>query len=542
MRADGRLWLALVLVGCVIAAGSAWLPFIHDDDPFYAQVAKNVVATGDWITLRHQAYAQVDKPPLTIWLMAASMRIAGERPVAFRVWHILMTLALAWTTYRLARRGAGPDESRLAALVVLTSVLVQQHLLMPQQDIPLALFLALGFLAYYDYRRWGRLRDAALAGLWIAWAMLTKGLVGPALFGLVVAADIIAGARRERGGHWHWAHIAVGGVVFLAVAAPWFVAGAMRQGVGFVHTFLLGRMGIGRAFQPTLPTLPYGWALLYYVPMVILSMVPWTGTLPAVVRDLRRDFVGDAAPLYRLCRLWAVLIFLALSIAPTDRGPRYLLLILPPLAVLVARVLIRALDNTGEASRRSQTRLLGPAAISLLLGLFGAVAGVRAVAAQNPAGANVFPLLQPAVLALSAGLIAGGLAFTLGRVRAAIVVLAAGALIAQAAFIIMATRHWDEVWPWRAVAAAIVDHHRPGDRVFVVGEIAGERNFAHYYFPAPVQWVDDDDALARAWTDGTAFALVAPHFAERVRSRFSATILYRMPSGWIVVTNRSPQP
>jgi 4-amino-4-deoxy-L-arabinose transferase-like glycosyltransferase len=53
--------LGFVLAGCVIAAGSAFLPFIPDDDPFYAQVAKNVLATGDWITLRHQAYAQVDR-------------------------------------------------------------------------------------------------------------------------------------------------------------------------------------------------------------------------------------------------------------------------------------------------------------------------------------------------------------------------------------------------------------------------------------------------------------------------------------------------
>jgi 4-amino-4-deoxy-L-arabinose transferase-like glycosyltransferase len=534
---DGRLWLVLILAAGIVTAASAQLPFIHDDDPFYALVAKNVAATGDWVTLRHPAYAQVDKPPLTIWLMAVSIRAAGDAPAALRTWHILATFALVWTTYRLARRAAGIDESLLAALILFASLLLQQHTLMPQQDIPLTLFLTLGLLSFYDYRERGRTSDAAGAGLWIALAMLTKGLVGPALFALVVATDLALAAHRSTG-HWRWPQVAVGAVAFVLVAAPWFIAGAMRQGTGFVQTFTTGRMGIGRAFQPAFPTLPYGWALLYYLPVLILGFVPWTGMLPATVREIKGHVRGGAAPLYRLCGIWAALTFIALSVAPTDRGVRYLLPILPPLAVLTARAIARLLEAHRGASARWEPRLLMPALASLVLGVLGATAGVRAATAQNPAGANLIPLLQPALMVLSAGLILGGVGFILSRVREAVAVLAAGAVIAQATFTVAATRHWHELWPWETVASTIAERRRPDELVFVVGEIAGERNFAHYYVPAPVQWVEDDAALARARPPGTAFALVAPHFVDRVRSGGWPTVLYRMPSGWLVVTNR----
>jgi 4-amino-4-deoxy-L-arabinose transferase-like glycosyltransferase len=531
-----RLWLALVIVGCLVLVSSAGLPFLHYDDPLYVQVAKNVLATGDWVTLRHAAYAQFDKPPLTIWLMAASIRLVGDGPIAWRAWHILMTLALVLTTYRLARRAAGPGESALAALVLVTATHVHYQHLVPQQDVPLALFLALGFLAFHDYRQFGRTRDAVLAGLWIALGTLTKGLVAVGFFGFVALADIAVATTRHRKEHLSFGQIAAGVAVFVFVAAPWFVAGALRGGEGFTNALLLGRIGLARALNPAYPTPPYLLSLLFYIPVLVAGILPWTGALPGAVAELGRGLRGKEPPSIRLCALWCAIIFLVLSVLPTDHEIRYLLPIYPALAVLIARMLSRggARTNCNGPTRRA----LVPAAISMLIALASLTLGVQMMAAQNRTASSSLPLLTTAVFTLCAGLVAGGLAWAWGRIRWTIAILAISALVANATFIVMAARHWERLWPWPAVTAVIAAKRQPGDRVFVVGELLGERHFAHYYFPPPVEWAEDDAALARVWGDGGAFALVAPHFAQGVRARLRPTELFTMPSGWLLVTNR----
>jgi 4-amino-4-deoxy-L-arabinose transferase-like glycosyltransferase len=448
-----------------------------------------------------------------------------------------MTLALVLTTYRLARRAAGTGESLLAALVLVTTTHVHYQHLVPQQDVPLALFLALGFLAFHDYRQFGHTRDALLAGLWIALGTLTKGLVAVGFFGFVALADIVFSTRQHRKEHSGVGQIAAGVAVFVLVAAPWFVAGALRGGAGFTNALLLGRIGLARALNPAYPTPPYILSLFFYIPVLIAGILPWTGALPGAVAELVRGLREKEPSSIRLCALWCAVIFLVLSVLPTDHEIRYLLPIYPALAVLIARMLSRggaATDNAGVRARRA----LAPAAISILMALASLTLGVQSMAAQNRTASSSLPLLTAPVFALCAGLVLGGLAWAWARVRWTIAILAVSALVANATFVGMAARHWERLWPWPAVTAAIAAKHQPGDRVFVVGELLGERHFAHYYFPPPVEWAEDDAALARVWGEGGAFALVAPHYAQGVRARLRPTEVFSMPSGWIVVTNR----
>ncbi len=201
----GRMWLALVITACLVVLAGVPVPLFDGDDPFYATVARNVLATGEWITLRHPAFGLFDKPPLTIWLLAISFRVGGFTYAAHRFWHVLFSLALLLAVYRLARLAAGHHESLLATLLASTGVLVLYHTLIPQQDIPLAVFLTLAFSDYLRYRRFGRTGLAVRAGLWVALGTLTKGLVAPLVFGLVVAADALLGWRQKRDlGHWRW--------------------------------------------------------------------------------------------------------------------------------------------------------------------------------------------------------------------------------------------------------------------------------------------------------------------------------------------------
>ncbi|MGH2371952.1 MAG: ArnT family glycosyltransferase, partial [bacterium] len=440
-----RAWLAVLVTGCLITLAGAPLPNFHSDSALYGHIAKNILSTGDWLTLRHGAGWTVDKPPLSMWLIAVSFRLGGANDVMLRLWNILAGLALVVVTYRIARLGAREEESLLAALILATMFQPFYLTLAPQQDVPLALFLALAFYAYLRYRREGSTWQAALVGLWLALAVLTKGILSLAAFATIVAADLLLAHRRgDRTGFWRWPHTGLAAAVCVAVAAPWFLVGSIRQGMPFVNTFFLtGPLGLGRFFIPKQAPLPYWLALVAYVPMLAFWMMPWTGFLPGAVSVARRQW-NEAPASLRLCVLWAGLYFVALSLSPGDKVYRHLHPVFPPLAVLVARSVMDAF-----ASRR---RLRTAALLSLAVGLPILVAGGVFLAGQGSAATAVYrPIAVPFLLALALTIAAFGVVGLTDRRRLAVAVLSAGTIAAYGLLEWKIMQSWESIWPWRRV-------------------------------------------------------------------------------------------
>ena len=531
-EARARIWLAVILAGCLVTLAAAPLPHPDGDAVLYGTIAKNVLASGEWLTLQHQSGWLVDKPPLTIWLIALSFRLGGVNDTMLRLWQLLMSLALVVVTYRIARLSAGKEESLLAALLLVTTLQIFLMSIDPQQDVPLALFLALAFYAYLQYCRKGRTGSAALVGLWVALAVLTKGIVGLVAFAAIVGGDLlVARLRGDRDGHWRWAQIAIGAAVCLAVAAPWFVVGVMRQGKPFADTFFLkGTLGVGRFFSPVLRSPgPYWQALIAYVPILLLWILPWTGLLPGTVRAAWLS-LREGAPSLRLCAVWAGLYFLGLSVSPGDKVFRYLHPLYPPLAVLAARFLVDALDTP---------RRLRPAAvISLVVGIPALIALALLLAGLAPEGFRLYlPIAIPFMLVFSLVLAAFSAAALRERARLAVVLLAAGVVVAYGLFEWQLRQHWEQIWPWRQVAATVHGLYRPGDRVVFVGGPGAESNFASFYLNVPIA-IADDAAVVQAWEAGRVFGLLSPAAFARLRDRLRPTVLVQMPMGWVLVTNR----
>ncbi|MBI4279713.1 MAG: glycosyltransferase family 39 protein [Armatimonadetes bacterium] len=526
-----RRWLLLILAGCLITLAGAPVPHTDGDAPLYGRIAKNVLASGEWLTLQHRPGWLVDKPPLTIWLIALSLRLGGEGDAALRFWQLLMNLVLVWVTYRIARLGAQEEEALLAALVFVSMGMAFYHSLIPQQDVPLTLFLALALYDYLRYRRDGRALRAVTTGLWVALAVLTKGLVGLAAFALIAGADLVAAWRRPLGAQrWRWAAVGAGAATFLMVAAPWFIIGYLRQGMPFVDTFFLyGNLGIGRFFKPILVAqpIPLWQALLAYLPMLILSMLPWTGLLPGTVREAWRG-VRDGPPSLRLCALWLVLFFLLLSLSTGDKVIRYLHPLYPPLAVLAAR-------HLGAVINRPRG-LRGAAVISLIVGIPGLIGVAWLFAGRFPQEQRIYlPLVVPFLAVFFVTVAAFAVAALAGRGRAAVAIMAAGTLLSYGVLEWTVTRHWERLWPWRTVASIVNTEYRPGDRVLIFAE---ENNFADYHIRAPVEFARDEATLFRLWQQGRTFLLLPPGALPHLRARLRPRVLLEMPVGWVLVTNR----
>ncbi len=507
MSSPARDWLGwLLLIGILLVVAGILLPLnpIADGDPaFYGMIARNILSSGDWLTLHHRLMPLIDKPPLTFWIMSLSFAALGTAEWVLHLWHTVLALALVSATYALARLALPRRQAVLSTLVLVVSVEFFYESLVPRQDIPLTLFVT---LAVYGYLRWehqGRLSSLLLSWLAAALAVLTKGIIGLALPALIVALHLVI--DRPRLPRFALSAAGAGAVVFLAVAIPWFLTGAVRQGHLFIDAFFLnGALGVGRYFHPVLgaPTRVPSWAGFgAYVPLLLFGALPWTGWIWPALREgwaARRE----RSSVVWVCVLWVVAVFGFHSLSLGDKTMRYLLPLFPPLAVLVGRVV-----EDDRFTRQSARVSLVAVAVLLIV-----AAGLLVVQLPRPTErylsyasyATYAPLFLAFLAALIMGLVGYAVAAMAGRPRTGVACLVLATLLAHGLVITWIARTWDQISPWRPLARVINHLQAPGARVLIVTE---HTDLADYYIDRPVEFVNRN-VLVRVWPHGRVLAII----------------------------------
>ena len=323
-------------------------PAVTDsDEAYYAQAAREMIDRGDWLTPHYNGEVRFEKPVLYYWLAAATYSVAGTSPAAARLPSALAGVGLALLAFACARRWYDEGTALLGGVITATAfgyVAMARHAL---PDLPLAFFVTL--------TTWGAIVGLRLeprgagahpaaeywliaAGAGAAGAFLVKGPVGLVL----PAAGVVPVVA------WTWLHgrrpraslgaTAAAIAVFAILAVPWYAAMAFEHGLAYVERFFIGenldRFATARFNDPR--------PIWYYLPIVAGGLLPWTPFVvlwgPALGRAWRRRSAGAAE--IRLA-LWALapLVFYTLSVG---KQPRYVLPVLPPLAVLLAAAMRRA--------------------------------------------------------------------------------------------------------------------------------------------------------------------------------------------------------
>ena len=368
----------LLLAGVCALAFFAALgrPAITDsDEGFYAESAREMVESGDWLTPYYNYEPRFEKPVLYYWLAAGGYLAAGPSPGAARLPSALAGLGLVLVTFYCARRWCGETEALLAGVIAATSAagIAMAHQALP--DLPLAFFVTAAvwtaLVGLFDDPRGApappsRLPWLAAAALAAAAAALMKGPVGPGLAAVVVLP--IALLERRRTGAWprvRPVHLLVAAAVFLAAVVPWFAAMTAEHGVAYLYRFFgaenLERFATARYNAPR--------PVWYYLPIVAGGLLPWTPFMllwgPAA-RDAWRRRAVDPTVLRLAVWAAAPLLLYTLSVG---KQPRYIVPLLPPLAILLAWSMTQA--AAAPAARRLFTAAAaaGGAVLLLLAGL-----------------------------------------------------------------------------------------------------------------------------------------------------------------------------
>jgi len=368
-------------------------PLYKADESRYAEIPREMVASGDWITPRLNGFKYFEKPPLQYWATAASFSVLGERDWAARLWTALTGFAGLALVFAFAKKISGEKAGWAAAAVLagcpLYALLGQVNTL----DMGLTFFLSAAVFSF-------------ALGHWLlfwaacALAVLSKGLIGIVLPLGTVALYILM--KRD----WSLIRkmkIVNGGALFLLIAAPWFIAVSL-QNKEFAHFFFIQEhferftTKMHGRYQPA-------W---YFVPVLAVGIAPWLLALPFSVAKILQKKPGFDAPLF--LGLWIAVVYAFFSVSDS-KLPSYILPIFPALAVLIGAWLVNA----------SRGVLVAQAALTVIAGI--------AVAVLAPQLASDYPGYVPWIVAAAAlGTACGVAAFAFAWHGAAATAVAALAL------------------------------------------------------------------------------------------------------------------
>jgi 4-amino-4-deoxy-L-arabinose transferase-like glycosyltransferase len=323
-----------VLLGLFFQLGA--FPLFDVDEGAFGEATREMLERGDFVSTWLNGQPRYDKPILIYWLQAASVLALGLNEFALRLPSALAASAWIAAIFVFARRfldANDPGSAYAAAFMAASTTGIGVIGRGAIADALLNLFLALSMFDIARYAAEPRPRASLRRRvfLWMGLGLLTKGPVALLVPG---GASLLAFSLQGRLSDW-WRAVRdpVGWSILLAVALPWYVLEYGRRGDAFFAGFFM-RHNVERFMAPLQG---HGGSMLYYVPAILLLLLPYTGlllrTLPGL-RDLRRHAPATFA-LDTFLWCWFVFVFVFFSLAGT-KLPHYLLYGATPLFLLMA--------------------------------------------------------------------------------------------------------------------------------------------------------------------------------------------------------------
>jgi 4-amino-4-deoxy-L-arabinose transferase-like glycosyltransferase len=372
----GRIAIMLLVAALALVwfAPLGWRHLVPSDEGRYAEMAREMFVTGDWITPRYNGYKYFEKPPLQTWMNALTFAWFGIGAWQARLYTAVAgfagVIAAGYTGARLFNPAAG-----FAAALVLASAPYWQLMgHFNTLDMGLSFWMELTLCAMLLAQRVGIAPREARRWMWLSWAsmalaVLSKGLIGVLLPGAVLVLYTLI---ERDWALWKRLYLPSGLVVFFAIATPWFVLVQARNPEFFNFFFIVQQFDRYLTPEQNRPGPVY-----YFVWVLLAGLLPWLSLAWQSVRHALaqpRQLNGFAPG--KLLLVWSAFIFLFFS-ASHSKLVSYVLPVTPALALVIGAYLPRV---SRAAWRR---HLIGYAAF-LVVAAIGAVFIARFGDARTP--------------------------------------------------------------------------------------------------------------------------------------------------------------
>lgn len=569
------LWLILIC-GIAFFWGLASVGLVDETEPLFAEAARQMYETGDWVTPYFNGVTRFDKPPLVYWLMAIGFHVVGVNEWAVRLPSALSATALVGMGFCTLRRfgfarpelataytdtindSSTPPRSRLSQRNLLWSAIIGAAIMALHPEmivwarigvsdmlltgcIGMTLFAFFWGYAQPDFplrqRNW-YLIAYALMGL----AVLAKGPVGLVLPGLVVICLFVyIGQWRQI---FRELHLIKGAIIFLAITVPWHVLVIAANGQTYIDSFF-GYHNVER-FTQVVNGHAAPW--YFYFLVVAVGFLPWSPFLPWAIARLhpiqrqRWQAQPRSSHLGVFAAIWFGVIFGFFTIAVT-KLPSYVLPLMPAAAILVALGWSDRLCSGPQQSRQG-------VGFWLSYGVNIVIFAVLAIAAlyspnwmgNDPAMPGLPALVRESGIMVRAAVIWGlaffsGLGLWVGRRTRW---LWSVNLAAFAAFILLsilpAFQLADQVrqQPLRQIAQTAIAQQQPAESIYMVGFMKpslvfyGQQPVTYIERPSELRQILADSSAATALVIGTPMEINAIDWAPAQQTNLVKTDTYSL--------------
>ncbi|MDH6302164.1 4-amino-4-deoxy-L-arabinose transferase-like glycosyltransferase [Polynucleobacter sphagniphilus] len=368
----GKILLLVLLYSLLWFGTLNYRHLIPSDEGRYAEMAREMLVTGDWITPRYNGYKYFEKPPLQIWATAAAFQAFGIGDWQARLWTaltgFLTILCIGFTGARIYNARAG----WLGALVLASSPMwvIAGHF--NSLDMGLSAFLVTALCSLL-FAQSSENKTLSRNWMWACWACmalatLSKGVIGIAIPAMVFVVYSISA--------WDWKiwkrlYLISGIALYLAITAPWFALVARRNpeflAFFFIHEHL--QRFTQDDHSRTGP-------IYYFIPLLLIGFLPWIAQIPSSIAQAWRERRGYFSPSWLLvCWFLVILGFFSIS---HSKLPGYIIPIFPALAMLVGNCLDRNLGLINSLSKSWQLQTLGFAMLGFVGFFFLSAIGQQA--------------------------------------------------------------------------------------------------------------------------------------------------------------------
>ena len=348
--------LALIVFLCFFAGiGSG--PLFDVDEGAFSEATREMLVSKNYLTTYLNGNLRFDKPILIYWLQLLSIKSFGISEFAFRLPSAISAAFWALAIFLFVRRERNETEAVWATALMALSLQVSIIAKAAIADALLNFCLAATLLSIYRYWRHGE-RSA----IYIAFAAMGFGVLdkGPVAILIPVAVSFLFFAVQKDLKRWFRLALNPAGIaLFLIIALPWYVLEYLDQGQAFIDGFFM-KHNVGR-FKGSMEG--HSGTLLYYIPVVLIGLMPSTGLLIGTLAKFRSRL---ADPLYRFCLIWFSFVFIFFTLSGT-KLPHYMIYGYTPLFILLGRELTEV--------DRAWLHALWPVGLLLILAALPPVAG-----------------------------------------------------------------------------------------------------------------------------------------------------------------------
>jgi 4-amino-4-deoxy-L-arabinose transferase-like glycosyltransferase len=308
--------LALLLGAGIVVSfflGIDSVPLFDVDEGAFSEATREMFVRGDFVSTYLNGEPRYDKPILIYWLQSLSVVFFGIDELAFRLPSAIAASLWAAAIFLFVRRRIGPRTAIATTLIMVTTLQVSIMGRAAIADALLNLWIAAAMFALFVWLEQQRKGFLYLAALFTALGFLTKG---PIAVLIPVAVSLIFSLT---GGSFRlWLRTAFNPfawLIFAAVGLPWYVVQYLREGDAFIQGFFL-QHNVER-FTDSMEQ--HGGAVFYFVPVVLVGLIPYTSFILAGLKDGLRHWRD---PLTRYLLIWFGFVFVFFSLAAT-KLPHY---------------------------------------------------------------------------------------------------------------------------------------------------------------------------------------------------------------------------